>query len=62
MVMYGNQPLNPDKIGRNDTMTGPPKACQHSTREMSCGCRGVQYVHWVMHKCILVKVGGEKYR
>src|SRR6218665_2058220 len=24
------------------------------------GCRGVQYVHWVMHKCIMVKVGGEK--
>ena len=24
-------------------------------------CRGVQYVHWVMHKCIMVKVGGEKY-
>ena len=21
--------------------------------------RGVQYVHWVMHKCIMVKVGGE---
>jgi len=23
--------------------------------------RGVQYVHWVMHKCIMVKVGGEIY-
>src|SRR6218665_1156371 len=22
-------------------------------------CRGVQYVHWVMHKCIIVKVGGK---
>ena len=22
--------------------------------------RGVQYVHWVMHKCIMVKVGGTK--
>ena len=22
--------------------------------------RGVQYVHWVMHKCIMVKVGGEE--
>src|SRR6218665_366676 len=21
--------------------------------------RGVQYVHWVMHKCIMVKVGGD---
>ena len=21
--------------------------------------RGVQYVHWVMRKCIMVKVGGE---
>jgi len=21
------------------------------------GVRGVQYVHWVMHKCIMVKVG-----
>ena len=26
----------------------------------SCGCRGVQYVHWVMHKCIMVKVGGKR--
>jgi len=23
-------------------------------------CRGVQYVHWVMHKCIMVKVEGER--
>src|SRR6218665_3552388 len=22
--------------------------------------RGVQYVHWVMHKCIMVKVGGKQ--
>jgi len=21
--------------------------------------RGVQYVHWVMHKCIMAKVGGK---
>jgi len=21
--------------------------------------RGVQYVHWVMHKCIMVEVGGK---
>jgi len=21
---------------------------------------GVQYVHWVMHKCIMVKVGGKR--
>ena len=21
--------------------------------------KGVQYVHWVMHKCIMVKVGGK---
>ena len=24
------------------------------------GGRGVQYVHWVMHKCITVKVGGKR--
>src|SRR6218665_349881 len=24
------------------------------------GCRGVQYVHWLMHKCIMVKVGGKR--
>src|SRR6218665_1366030 len=24
-------------------------------------CRGVLYVHWVMHKCIIVKVGGKRY-
>ena len=23
--------------------------------------RGVQYVHWVMHKCIMVKAGGKNY-
>src|SRR6218665_2470911 len=22
--------------------------------------RGVQYVHWVMHKCIMVKIGGRR--
>ena len=22
--------------------------------------RGVRYVHWVMHKCIMVKVGGNE--
>jgi len=22
--------------------------------------RGVQYVHWVMHKCIMVNVGGKR--
>jgi len=22
--------------------------------------RGVQYVHWVMHKCIIIKVGGNE--
>jgi len=22
--------------------------------------RGVQYVHWVMHKCIMIKVGGNE--
>src|SRR6218665_2241260 len=34
------------------------------TGDRSPGClllgRGVQYVHWVMHKCIVVKVGGRK--
>ena len=24
------------------------------------GSRGVQYVHWVMHKCIMVKEGGNE--
>ena len=23
-------------------------------------CRGVQYVYWVMHECIMVKVGGKR--
>ena len=27
---------------------------------MSLPSRGVQYVHWVMHKCIMVKVGGKR--
>ena len=28
--------------------------------KFSTTCRGVQYVHWVMHKCIMVKVGGKR--
>ncbi len=28
--------------------------------QMSFMSRGVQYVHWVMHKCIMVKVGGNE--
>src|SRR6218665_1446573 len=31
---------------------------QVATCAWSPNCRGVQYVHWVMHKCIMVKVGG----
>ena len=27
---------------------------------MAQTCRGVQYVHCVMHKCIMVKVGGNE--
>ena len=26
----------------------------------NCGGTGVQYVHWVMRKCIMVKVGGKR--
>ena len=25
-----------------------------------CASRGVQYLHWMMHKCIIVKVGGNE--
>ena len=28
--------------------------------EATVSYRGVQYVHWVMHKCIMVKVGGNE--
>ena len=28
--------------------------------DISGNSRGVQYVHWVMHKCIMVKVGGKR--
>ena len=28
--------------------------------QMFLDYRGVQYVHWVMHKCIMVKVGGKR--
>jgi len=31
---------------------------QHLLRQLP-SARGVQYVHWVMHKCIMVKVGGK---
>ena len=36
-------------------------ALQSLIRNVLCygAVRGVQYVHWVMHKCIMVKVGGE---
>ena len=30
------------------------------TKGMHDDLRGVQYVHWVMHKCIMVKVGGKR--
>jgi len=26
----------------------------------ACMYRGVQYMHYVMHKCIMVKVGGKR--
>src|SRR6218665_3653343 len=29
--------------------------------ELLVAARGVQYVHWVMHKCIMVKEGETKY-
>jgi len=28
--------------------------------DTECGRRGVQYVHCVMHKCIMVKRGGKR--
>jgi len=28
--------------------------------KFSTTCRGVQYVHWVTHKCIMVKAGGKR--
>src|SRR6218665_2078743 len=31
-----------------------------TTIEMAIIIRGVQYVHWMMHKCIMVKVGGKR--
>ena len=33
-------------------------ACARKCRVCMDMIRGVQYVHWVMHKCIMVKVGG----
>ena len=30
-----------------------------SASDKVMAARGVQYVHWVMHKCIMVKVGGK---
>src|SRR6218665_3443696 len=42
-------------ISRNDTPS------IHRSILISALSRGVQYVHWVMHKCIMVKVGGKKY-
>src|SRR6218665_2506132 len=31
-----------------------------ATQNESLDNRGVQYLHWVMHKCITVKVGGKR--
>jgi len=43
-------------------MAMPTLQTRNESNEFSTGCRavgrGVQYVHWVMHKCIMVKVGG----
>jgi len=30
----------------------------YATPTVAHRARGVQYVHWVMHKCIMIKVGG----
>src|SRR6218665_1081364 len=40
-----------DYVGTSSTNTGP--------RPTMVIVRGVQYMHWVMHKCIMVKVRGE---
>ena len=33
---------------------------KRSEGQKSLAYRGVQYVHWVIHKCIMVKVGGNE--
>src|SRR6218665_586391 len=33
---------------------------KRSEGQKSLAYRGVQYVHWVIHKCIMVKVGGKR--
>src|SRR6218665_2217380 len=38
------------------------KLIRRLKRESEKAGRGVQYVHWVMHKCIMVKVGGKIHR
>src|SRR6218665_1422412 len=35
------------------------RTCEHTIRILLTS-RGVQHGHWVMHKCIMVKVGGKR--
>ena len=41
-------------------MVAPRPSVSLNKYANSLVCRGVQYVHWVMHKCIMVKVGGKR--
>ena len=49
----------PGKFPKNFAFFRQLKKCPFSRQKLFI-YRGVQYVHWVMHKCIMVKVGGNE--
>src|SRR6218665_1233215 len=61
----GSTGLRLDLLVGSGSLTTYPTICGmcctgfHSNSASLTG-RGVQYVHWVMHKCIMVKEGGKR--
>ena len=51
---FREEKTNAEAFARGRTKSG-----KQATLEIYLD-RGVQYVHWVMHKCIMVKCSGER--
>ena len=60
--VWGNLSLRHLRRLRATNMTASyrEKTAQELRLLFSKKARGVQYAHWVMHKCIMVKVGGKR--
>src|SRR6218665_3067814 len=57
--MHGPSPTSNFKGGRPPVSPRSPPLVFTSLLLVLC-LRGVQYVHWVVHKCIMVKVGEKR--